>query len=123
MKKKELKNLARKIAEAEKIIQKNDDYFHNISHFCKKNMFDKFIIKRFLDYIRLEQSLSDNSVVAYQHDIELFKQFLESINTSISLKNIHQEEIESFLAYLYELGFSASSQARILSGLKKFFKL
>ena len=85
-------------------------------------MFDKFIIKRFLDYIRLEQSLSDNSVVAYQHDIELFKQFLEGINTYISLKNIHQEEIESFLAYLYALGFSASSQARILSGLKKFFK-
>lgn len=85
-------------------------------------MLDNSIIKHFLIYIRLEQSLSDNSVAAYHHDIELFRQYIESINSSISIKDIHQEEIESFLSYLYELGFSASSQARIISGLKKFFK-
>lgn len=85
-------------------------------------MLDDFLTKRFLMYVRLEHSLSDNSVAAYQHDIELFKQYLESIKASTSLKDIHQEEIESFLAYLYELGFSASSQARILSGIKKFYK-
>lgn len=85
-------------------------------------MLDDFLTKRFLMYVRLEQSLSDNSVAAYQHDIELFKQYLESINASTLLKDIHQEEIESFLAYLYELGFSATSQARILSGIKKFYK-
>ena len=85
-------------------------------------MLDKNIIKHFLDYIRLEQSLSDNSVIAYQHDIELFMQYLKGINFSMFFRDIHQEEIESFLAYLYELGFSASSQARILSGLKKFYK-
>lgn len=85
-------------------------------------MLDNSIIKHFLIYIRLEQSLSDNSVAAYQHDIELFRQYIESIDSSMSIKDIHQEEIESFLSYLYELGFSASSQARIISGLKKFFK-
>lgn len=85
-------------------------------------MLDNFIIKRFLIYIRLEQSLSDNSVAAYQHDIELFQQYLVLEKPSILLKDISQEIIESFLAYLFELGFSASSQARILSGLKKFFK-
>ncbi len=85
-------------------------------------MLDNSIIKHFLIYIRLEQSLSDNSVAAYHHDIELFRQYIESIDSSMSIKDIHQEEIESFLSYLYELGFSASSQARIISGLKKFFK-
>lgn len=85
-------------------------------------MLDDFIIRRFLIYVRLEQSLSDNSVAAYQHDIELFKQYLESIDSSTLLKDITHENIESFLAYLYELGFSASSQARILSGLKKFYR-
>lgn len=85
-------------------------------------MLDDFLIKRFLMYVRLEQSLSDNSVAAYHHDIELFMQYLESINNSKLLKDIHQEEIESFLTYLFELGFSASSQARILSGIKKFYK-
>ena len=85
-------------------------------------MLNNSIIKHFLIYIRLEQSLSDNSVAAYHHDIELFRQYIESIDSSMSIKDIHQEEIESFLSYLYELGFSASSQARIISGLKKFFK-
>lgn len=65
--------------------------------------------------------MSDNSVVAYTHDIELFMQYLESTNHSKSLSDIHQEDIESFLAYLYELGLSANSQARILSGIKKFY--
>ena len=84
-------------------------------------MLDKLLIKRFLIYLRLEQSLSDNSVSAYTHDIELFMQYLESINHSKSLKDIKQENIENFIANLYELGLSANSQARILSGIKKFY--
>ena len=84
-------------------------------------MLDKLLIKRFLIYLRLEQSLSDNSVYAYTHDIELFIQYLDSINHSMLLKDIDQENIEDFLAHLYELGLSASSQARILSGIKKFY--
>lgn len=84
-------------------------------------MLDNFLIKRFLIYLRLEQSLSDNSVEAYMHDIELLMQYLESINHSKSLKDINQENIENFLAYLYDLGLSANSQARILSGIKKFY--
>lgn len=84
-------------------------------------MLDNFLIKRFLIYLRLEQSLSDNSVEAYMHDIELLMQYLESINHSKLLKDINQENIENFLAYLYDLGLSANSQARILSGIKKFY--
>lgn len=84
-------------------------------------MLDKFLIKRFLIYLRLEQSLSDNSIEAYSHDIELLMQYLDSINHSKLLKDISQENIESFLAHLYDLGLSANSQARILSGIKKFY--
>ena len=84
-------------------------------------MLDNFLIKRFLIYLRLEQSLSDNSVEAYMHDIELLMQYLESINHSKLLKDINQENIENFLAYLYDLGLSANTQARILSGIKKFY--
>lgn len=65
--------------------------------------------------------MSDNSVIAYSHDIELFMQYLKGISHSMLLKHITQENIESFLAYLYKLGLSASSQARILSGIKKFY--
>lgn len=84
-------------------------------------MLDKLLIKRFLDYLILEQSLSDNSVAAYSHDIEMFRQYLSEDENHIPLKDIHQEDIENFFAYLYELGMSASSQARILSGIKKFY--
>lgn len=84
-------------------------------------MLDKFLIKRFLIYLRLEQSLSDNSIEAYSHDIELLMQYLDSIAHSKLLKDISQENIESFLAHLYNLGLSANSQARILSGIKKFY--
>jgi integrase/recombinase XerD len=84
-------------------------------------MLDKFLIKRFLIYLRLELSLSDNSIDAYSHDIELLMQYLDSINHSKLLKDISQENIESFLAHLYNLGLSANSQARILSGIKKFY--
>lgn len=65
--------------------------------------------------------MSDNSVIAYSHDIELFMQYLKGISHSMLLKHITQENIESFLAYLYKLGLSASTQARILSGIKKFY--
>lgn len=84
-------------------------------------MLDKLLIKRFLIYLRLEQSLSDNSIEAYSHDIELLMQYLDSINHSKLLKDISQENIESFLAHLFDLGLSANSQARILSGIKKFY--
>lgn len=84
-------------------------------------MLDKLLIKRFLIYLRLEQSLSDNSINAYSHDIELLMQYLDSINHSKLLKDIRQENIENFIAHLYELGLSANSQARILSGIKKFY--
>ena len=84
-------------------------------------MLEKSLIKHFIDYLRLEQSMSDNSVVAYAHDIEMFLDFLNGVNKYTSLKDIQQEDIEAFFANLYDLGLSASSQARILSGIKKFY--
>lgn len=84
-------------------------------------MLEKSLIKHFIDYLRLEQSMSDNSVVAYAHDIEMFLDFLNGINKYTSFKDIQQEDIEAFFANLYDLGLSASSQARILSGIKKFY--
>lgn len=84
-------------------------------------MLEKSLIKHFIDYLRLEQSMSDNSVVAYAHDIEMFLDYLNGVNKYTSLKDIQQEDIEAFFANLYDLGLSASSQARILSGIKKFY--
>ncbi len=83
---------------------------------------DKNLIRHFSDYLRLEQSLSDNTIEAYCHDIELFREFLESDKSSLALSEVTYHDIEDFFAKLYDLGIAASSQARILSGLKSFFK-
>ena len=80
------------------------------------------LIKHFADYLRLELSLSDNSVEAYCHDVHLFLQYLESQNVPTDINGITQDTIENFFAYLYDLNIGASSQARILSGLKSFWR-
>lgn len=85
-------------------------------------LLDKSLIKSFSDYLRLEQSLSDNTLNAYCHDIELFRQHLEDNGNSLSITDITHNNIEDFLAKLYDLGISSSSQARILSGLKSFYR-
>lgn len=85
-------------------------------------LLDKNLIKHFSDYLRLEQSLSDNTIDAYCHDIELFRQYLDDSGKSCSITEITHHDIEDFFAKLYDLGIAASSQARILSGLKSFFK-
>lgn len=85
-------------------------------------LLDKNLIKHFSDYLRLEQSLSDNTINAYCHDIELFREFLEDNKKSLSTTNVSHHDIEDFFARLYDLGIAASSQARILSGLKSFYR-
>ena len=80
------------------------------------------LIKHYADHLRLELSLSDNNVEAYCHDVGLFLQYLDSQGHSTLIGDIHQNTIENFFAYLYDLDIGASSQARILSGLKSFWR-
>ena len=80
------------------------------------------LLKHYADHLRLELSLSDNSVEAYCHDINLFLQYLESQDLSTEVNGIKQDTIENFFAYLYDLNIGATSQARILSGLKSFWR-
>ena len=83
---------------------------------------NKNLIKHYADHLRLELSLSDNSVEAYCHDVNLFLQYLESQNISTEVNDINQDTIENFFAYLYDLNIGASSQTRILSGMKSFYR-
>ncbi len=66
--------------------------------------------------------MSDNSIEAYEHDVVLLKQFLELSKLEISPLTLTTKNIQSFLKHINELGMSAHSQARILSGLKAFYK-
>ena len=80
------------------------------------------LIKHYCDYLRLELSLSDNSVEAYCHDVHLFLQYLENQHLSTLIDDISRDTVEHFFGYLYDLNIGATSQARILSGLKSFYR-
>ena len=79
-------------------------------------------IKGFKSYLQLERSLSGNSIDAYLRDVEKFVQFLELNGIEVSPEKVERQHIEDFLKWVSELGMNARSQARILSGLKAFYK-
>lgn len=79
-------------------------------------------IKHFKNYLKLERSLSENSIEAYLHDVSLLLQFIQLQHKGILPTTVTTKLLQGFLQYINELGMSAHSQARILSGLKGFYK-
>ena len=77
-------------------------------------------INGFKSYLTIERSLSKNSIEAYIRDIEKFA--IYAITLSINPVNIEREDVKNFLKEINNLGISARSQARILSGIKAFYK-
>ena len=79
-------------------------------------------IIEYKNFLKLERSLSDNSVSAYVNDINKLTSFLKSENKeSIKCSDIDSKIIREFVEYIYNLGISSYSQARIISGIKSFF--
>ena len=78
--------------------------------------------KGFKAYLQLEKSLSENSVDAYLHDIDKLTQFLSMGNSEIKPGDVTLQHLESFLRWISELGMTPSSQSRIISGLRNFYK-
>lgn len=78
--------------------------------------------KGFKAYLQLERSLSDNSVEAYMRDIEKLTQFLQQTGTLKTPEEIKLGNLQHFIKWIGELGMSATSQARIISGIKSFYK-
>lgn len=78
--------------------------------------------KQFEAYLKLERSLADNSIEAYLSDIDKLKRFLQSKNETKSPLGVLLADLVDFTEFLLELGFSPYSQARIISGIKAFFK-
>jgi integrase/recombinase XerD len=79
-------------------------------------------IRQFRQYLQLERSLSGNSVEAYEHDVEKLRQYLYLSAIPAEPAQVTSGHITSFLQYIGELGLSAYSQARMLSGIKAFYR-
>ncbi|QRR03697.1 site-specific tyrosine recombinase XerD [Dyadobacter sandarakinus] len=79
-------------------------------------------IKHFKNYLRLERSLSGNSVEAYVRDVEKLEEYLNLSKIALTPVQITETHLSGYLRYLAELGMAAHSQARMLSGIKAFYK-
>ena len=78
--------------------------------------------KGFKAWLQLEKSLSDNSVDAYLHDIEMLTTYLLQENQRKTPSDITLKDLEKFVRHIFELGMVVASQARIISGLRSFYK-
>ncbi len=80
------------------------------------------LMKGFADYLRLERSLSSNSIEAYTNDILKLHQFLLLNNLDTKPEEVSYDLLQEFILYINKLGLNDRSQARIISGIKAFYK-
>jgi integrase/recombinase XerD len=78
------------------------------------------IIDDYMVYLKLEKSLSVASIEAYSYDLRKLKEYMET--RSIAPESVTLDDLETFLADIYDKGLIQTSQARILSGIRGFFK-
>ncbi|MEN9988801.1 MAG: hypothetical protein RLZZ585_1840 [Bacteroidota bacterium] len=76
-------------------------------------------IKDFVSYLKIEKGLAENSILAYQNDVDKLKDF--AATSSKMPDQLSYEDLKQFLSTLFDLGLSARSQARIISGIKQFY--
>lgn len=78
------------------------------------------LTKHYLRYLKLERGYSPNTVEAYKHDLEWLLGYLEQ--EGVDPLSVKLEDLEHFAAMLSDHGISAKSQARILSGVRSFYR-
>jgi integrase/recombinase XerD len=77
--------------------------------------------KGFSAYLRLERSLSANSIEAYLRDVEKLVQYQQAIGTLQAPGEITHDTLQGFVKWIASLGMTESSQARVISGLRAFY--
>lgn len=82
----------------------------------------KASITGFKAYLKLERSLSDNSIQAYLRDVKKFVEFLNLKEINKTPLQIQSDQIQDFIKYIHELGLGERTQSRMLSGLRSFYK-
>lgn len=89
---------------------------------AKGSIWDSYI-NGFQSYLELEKSLASNSVESYLSDVDkLYRYFNQVCQQNRSLKEITFKDLQEFIKWINEIGLGARTQARIISGIKAFFK-
>lgn len=91
----------------------------NLNEKTNKKQQQELIIKKYQQYLRLEKSLSKNTLDAYLADLDKLLSFL--LLEGIGITDVTLNDLQRFAAGLHDIGIHARSQARILSGIKSFF--
>lgn len=78
------------------------------------------IVKNYMRYLKLERNYSQNTLEAYRHDLRFLLEYAEQ--NDLTLTEMKLENLENFSASLHDRGVSARSQARILSGVRSFYR-
>lgn len=78
--------------------------------------------KGFKAYLQLEKSLSDNTVEAYLRDINKLTDFLQANKTLKAPEEVTLKDLQKLIKWIAELGMNATSQARLISGIRAFYK-
>lgn len=79
-------------------------------------------LKGFRSFLSLEKSLSKNSIAAYTADVEKLASYFDQAKIEISPDKVSYQNLKDFLIWINELGVSTSTQTRIISGIKAFYK-
>ena len=82
----------------------------------------KSYLKGFKAYLQLERSMSGNTVEAYLHDVAMLRDFIEATWPQLSPEKVEAEHLQALLVDINEMELSAGPQARVLSGIKSFFR-
>jgi len=79
-------------------------------------------IKGYKAFLQLEKSLSVNSVEAYVHDVQKFVQYLDYVKLDLAPAKVELHHLQDFMKWINGLGMTARTQARVISGMKGFYK-
>lgn len=80
----------------------------------------KDVVSQYKTWLRLEKSLSANSIDAYLTDLDKLSRFIES--EGIGYADVTYQDLQQFVAQLHDIGIHPRSQARIISGIKSFYR-
>ena len=83
---------------------------------------DNRVLRDYRNYLKLEKSLSKNSILAYLTDIGKLLQYCDSFQPAKKVYQLTLQDLQHFIYHVADLGMSPRSQSRIISGIKSFYQ-